>query len=157
MAGANHPKARQYATLLSGVKRFEELEGKIEALATPNERGAAFEVFAEAYLATTRKMQAKSVWSDTSVPIKLAKKFRLPFPEKGADGLFETVSGEYHAYQVKFRTNRPSLTWGELSTFVGITDHLDHRLQRKRRLPIRRYHRLQRSRRLKYVLAQGIP
>ena len=73
-------------------------------------------------------MQAKSVWSDTSIPIKLAKQFNLPFPEKGADGLFETVSGEHHAYQVKFRSDWPSLTWGELSTFVGITDHLVNRL-----------------------------
>ncbi len=66
MAGPNHPKARQYAKLFGDIKRFEDLEGKIEALPTANERGEAFEVFAEAYLATTRKMQAKSVWSDTS-------------------------------------------------------------------------------------------
>jgi hypothetical protein len=111
MAVPTHPKAQQYIKLFRAVRHFEDLERRIVALPTPNERGAAFEVFADGYLATTRKMQAKSVWSDTSIPIKLAKQFNLPFPEKGVDGLFETVSGAHHTYQVQFRSDRPSPVW----------------------------------------------
>ena len=38
------------------------------------------------------------------------------------DGIFRTLLGHLSAYQVKFRTNRPSLTWRELSTFIGLAD-----------------------------------
>jgi len=41
---------------------FSELESCISELKTPKERGDAFEVFAEAYCATTRKVQASEVY-----------------------------------------------------------------------------------------------
>jgi len=37
--------------------------------------------------------------------------------DMGADGVIETPLGQYDAYQVKFRSGRPNLTWDELSTF----------------------------------------
>jgi predicted helicase len=44
------------------------------------------------------------------------------------DGIFETQLGEYHAYQAKFRTGRLSLTWDELSTFIGLADRVEQRV-----------------------------
>jgi predicted helicase len=45
-----------------------------------------------------------------------------------ADGVYSTLSGQYNAYQSKFRTRRPSLTWQELSTFMGLTDQVGERV-----------------------------
>ena len=55
-------------------------------------------------------------------------RFALAQREVGVDGVFETHLGDYHAYQAKFRTDRPSLTWDELSTFMGLTDQIAERV-----------------------------
>ena len=51
MTSPTHPKATPYlrSGLFDGLKSFRELEARISALATVQERGDAFEVFAEAY------------------------------------------------------------------------------------------------------------
>jgi hypothetical protein len=51
------------AGLFHGVTSFRQLERRIEALPTEGERGAAFEVFAEAYFATQPIEKAKHVWT----------------------------------------------------------------------------------------------
>ena len=114
--------------LFDGLTSFRELEGRISALATKGERGDAFEVFAEAYLATLAVNKAKHVWPGASVPPSLRKRLALTIGDNGVDGIFETPLGEYHAYQSKFRTGRPSLTWNELSTFIGLADRVEQRV-----------------------------
>src|SRR5881275_1940700 len=114
--------------IFDGLRSFRELEARISALATRKERGDAFEVFAEAYLATVAVEKAKQVWPGASVPHSLRKRLALTIGDKGVDGVFETQLGEYHAYQAKFRTGRPSLTWDELSTFIGLADRLEQRV-----------------------------
>src|SRR5438552_992535 len=125
-----HSKTRRYFQrgLFDGLTSFRELEGRISGLATKGERGDAFEVFAEAYLATVAVEKAKHVWSGASVPHSLRKRLALTIGDKGVDGIFETQLGEHHAYQAKFRTGRPSLTWDELSTFIGLADRVDQRV-----------------------------
>jgi predicted helicase len=54
--------------------------------------------------------------------VEILKALKLPSRDLGADGVFRTWSGALNAYQVKFRTGRPSLTWEELATFMGLTD-----------------------------------
>ena len=105
-----------------------ELEARVSGLGTKQQRGDVFEVFVEAYLATLAIERAKNVWPGARVPHSLQKQLALPGADKGVDGVFETQLGEYHAYQVKFRTGRPSLTWDELSTFIGLADRVDQRL-----------------------------
>ena len=46
----------------------------------------------------------------------------------GGDGVMETVTGEFHAYQVKFRAGREPLNWAELSTFMGLADQVQQRV-----------------------------
>lgn len=46
----------------------------------------------------------------------------------GVDGLYQTGAGELCAYQVKYRSRRPALTWEELSTFMGLTDQVSQRV-----------------------------
>src|SRR6266513_1858171 len=125
-----HPKTRTYFQrgLFDGLTSFRELEGRISGLATKGERGDAFEIFAEAYLATIAVEKAKRVWPGASVPRSLRKRLALTIGDKGVDGIFETQLGEYHAYQAKFRTCRPSLTWDELSTFIGLADRVGQRV-----------------------------
>ena len=106
--------------IFDGLKSFRELETRISALPTAQERGAAFEVFAEAYLAVLAVEKAQAVWPGSRIPPTLRKRLALRTADMGVDGIIETQLGEVHAYQAKFRTGRPSLNWTELSTFIGI-------------------------------------
>lgn len=130
MSSPTHLRRHSYMQcgIFDGLKSFCELEARISALATKQERGDVFEVFVEAYLATLAVEKAKQVWPGARVPSSLRKRLALPSADKGVDGVFETQLGEYHAYQAKFRTGRPSLTWDELSTFIGLADRVAQRL-----------------------------
>ena len=124
MATARHPKATFFVQrqLFSGLTSFAELEQKIAALPDEQSRGAAFEVFAEAYLATQRKHDAETVWPLASVPSEVLRDLQLAMQDYGVDGVLKTRLGKFSAYQVKFRSGRPALTWRELSTFMGLAD-----------------------------------
>ena len=130
MTAPLHGKAAEFRRigLFSGVQHFSELERRIEALADEKQKGDAFEVFAEAYLATQRVGMAKYVWPDKAIPPSLRKRLRLSARDVGADGVIKTVSGKCRAYQVKFRSGRAPLTWSDTATFFGVTDHCDDRL-----------------------------
>jgi predicted helicase len=115
--------------LFDNINSFSELERRISDLdVTETERGDAFEVFTEALFATQKKYQAKNVWPDKSIPPQIAKKLLLPSKDMGVDGVFEDLSGNLTAYQVKFRSYRPVLLWGELGTFFGLSEKADHRM-----------------------------
>jgi len=124
MPKARHPKATSFVrqNLFADVTDFAELETRIAALPDEHSRGGAFEVFAEAYLATQRKHDAANVWPLTAVPTQILQTLGLATKDYGVDGVFKTLLGNFNAYQVKFRTNRPALTWRELSTFMGLAD-----------------------------------
>jgi superfamily II DNA or RNA helicase len=116
-------------SLFDGLNSFADIEAKISALPGNKERGDAFEIFAEAYLATQKIAQAKEVWPFEAVPLDQRKTLSLDTGrDMGVDGTYLTIDGELRAYQVKFRSNRPSLTWDELSTFMGLTDQVSQRV-----------------------------
>lgn len=119
-----HPKAREFAKsgLFAGVKSFADLEKRIAAIPENKGKGDAFEVFAEAYLATQRKHEIAQAWPLDAVPLDLLKKLKLPLKDYGVDGVTSTTLGGHQVYQVKFRSGRPPLTWEELSTFMGLSD-----------------------------------
>ena len=91
-----HGKAAEFRTLglFSGIKSFSELERRIETLTDEKQKGDAFEVFAEAYLATQRVEMAKHVWTDKAIPPSLRKRLKLSARDVGADGVIETVAGK---------------------------------------------------------------
>lgn len=124
---ARHRSAPHYraSRLFSGLTSFAELEQRIADLPTVQERGASFEVFAEAYLATQKVNQASTVWPHDAVPVSIANSLKLPPKDMGVDGVYRTLGGGYAAYQVKFRTGRKSQTWSELSKFIGLADRAD--------------------------------
>jgi hypothetical protein len=93
MATARHPKATFFVQrhLFSGLTSFAELESKIAALPDEQSRGAAFEVFAEAYLATQRKYDAAQVWPHGSVPLDILKNLGFTQQDQGVDGVLQTL------------------------------------------------------------------
>ncbi|MBM4311145.1 MAG: hypothetical protein FJ119_09410 [Deltaproteobacteria bacterium] len=131
ISAPKHLKAGAFVKqpLFNKLQSFQELESRIAALPTTKDRGDAFEVFAEAYLATQPIVQAQDVWPFDAIPLPIKQKYLLDTgTDMGVDGVFETRSGQFSAYQVKFRTSRPALTWTELSTFMGLTDYLAERV-----------------------------
>ena len=116
-------------SLFDGIHSFADIETRISALPSTKEIGDAFEIFAEAYLATQKITQAQQVWPFEAIPLDQRKMLALDTGrDMGVDGTYLTVDGELRAYQVKFRSNRPSLTWDELSTFMGLTDQVSQRV-----------------------------
>ena len=115
--------------LFSNVNNFDELETRIANLPNEDERGAAFEVFAEAYLNTQSINQANEVWPEKQLPHSLRNQLGIP-SDAGVDGIFKTHSGFYNSYQVKFRTGRPALTWNSdgLGNFLGQSDRVNKRI-----------------------------
>ena len=88
-----------------------------------------FEVFAEAYFKTQSLAQADEIWPDSALPQGIRNELGLPPMDMGIDGVFKTYDDKYHAYQVKYRTNRLGLSWEELSTFMGLSDQSDKRVR----------------------------
>jgi superfamily II DNA or RNA helicase len=125
-----HPKASLHLILFQGVQNFRELERRICALPDTEQRGAAMEVLAEAYLSVPclASINAKKVWTEQEIPYSVKQKLFLSRRDKGVDGVLETQTGEYHAYQVKFRSDRSPLSWTEISTFVGMADYTTGKL-----------------------------
>lgn len=115
--------------LFASLNAFAELEARISALDTNKERGDAFEIFAEAYLATQKIALAREVWPFEAIPLNQRRRLSLDTGrDMGVDGIYETTDGELRAYQVKFRSRRLALTWEELSTFMGLTDQVAQRV-----------------------------
>src|SRR5438046_7660995 len=110
-----HPKTRSYFQrgLFDGLTSFRELERRMSGLATKGERGNAFEVFAEAYLATVAVEKAKHIWPGASVPHSLRKRLALTIGDKGVDGILETQLSDYHAYHAKLGPSVLALPWND--------------------------------------------
>jgi predicted helicase len=125
-----HEHAFKYArsSIFSGLASFKELERRIELLPTEMERGAAFEVFVEAYLNVSEMAQTEEVWVVGKVPAEIRDQLNLPSRDYGYDGVFRTKVGELVAYQAKFRSKRAALSYAELSTFFGISESADARI-----------------------------
>jgi len=119
-----HPKAKEFAKsgLFAGLRSFEDLEKRIAAIPENKMKGDAFEVFAEAYLATQRKHDTHQVWPRSATPLDVLGKLGLGEMDYGVDGVLQTLLGDLSAYQVKFRAGREPMTWRELSTFMGLAD-----------------------------------
>jgi predicted helicase len=115
--------------LLIDVTKFSQFEKRISKLPTDKEKGDALEVFAEAWLSLDPVLKAEEVWPFEQIPSKVKHKLGLDTKkDMGVDGLFRTADGESIAYQVKFRTGRPTLTWREMSTFTGLAGKTDRKL-----------------------------
>ena len=115
--------------IFDSLNSFAEFESRVSALPGNKERGDAFEILAEAYFATQKIALAREVWPFEAIPLEQRRALSLDTGrDMGVDGTYLTTDGELRAYQVKFRSNRPALTWDELSTFMGLTDQVSQRV-----------------------------
>jgi hypothetical protein len=90
VARPRHPDAVKFLKtgLFDDLDSFSTLEKRVSELPTPQDRGMAFEMFAEGYFSTSRQAQARHVWPSNAVPTAVKKKLGLPTPE-----IHRTVSG----------------------------------------------------------------
>jgi superfamily II DNA or RNA helicase len=130
VASPKHPKAGWFRRqgLLDQVANFTALEDRIGRLPTERERGDAFEVFAEAYLAAQPIHQVSEIWPLPAAPPSLRQRVGLARRDMGVDGLFKALDGQISAYQVKFRSTRSTLPWKSLGTFMGLSDRVTQRV-----------------------------
>ena len=105
-----------------GIKSFKEFEARTGKLADTVEMGDALEILVEAYLHLDKVLNAKDVWVVGSIPLNIRKALNLPNDSKGIDGVYEDQAGNYIPYQVKYRTDKDTLPFGEISAFLGITE-----------------------------------
>ena len=108
---------------VDGFARLESwlTEGLRAARLNTKEAGDLFEVFAEALLRTYPVVGAKDVWPSGRIPVGIQDRLRIGSADRGIDGAYITNDDELGAYQVKFRSSDQTLSWRELSTFVGLS------------------------------------
>ena len=87
MPSALHPKAASFVrqNLFSGIEKFSEFEVRVASLPDEKSRGDAFEVFAEAYLATQRKYDTTHVWPLSAAPTETLQTLALRSQDCGVD------------------------------------------------------------------------
>ncbi|MBF0135554.1 MAG: helicase associated domain-containing protein [Magnetococcales bacterium] len=108
-----HPRAREFIQkgLFNDLTAFSQLEDRISVLVDPWAQQAAFEVFAEAYLATRRLVLVKEI--QPRLPVE-------PGPP-GPDGCIDTPWGDRVGYRVIFRADRKPPQRKDLAFFLEET------------------------------------
>ncbi len=121
---SKHKEAQTFLRkgFFEGLKSFREFEARTEKLANTKEVGDALEILVEAHLHLDQVLKAKNVWVVGDIPLKIRKSLNLPADSKGIDGVYEDASGHIIPYQVKYRTDKETLPYGEVSSFLGITE-----------------------------------
>jgi superfamily II DNA or RNA helicase len=106
---------------------FEAFEARINKIPEEKDRGDAFEIFVEGYLATQAINQCVKHWVVGDIPLSLRDRYNLPNDPTGIDGIYETHDGSHVAYQVKYR-QKDQLTFAEVAPFLGITERFSDRV-----------------------------
>ncbi len=105
-----------------GLKSFPEFEARTETLNNTKEVGDAFEILVEAYLHLDPVLRAKEVWLVGNVPLSIRSRLNLPADSKGIDGVYQDAAGNLIPYQAKYRTDKDTLSYTEVSSFLGVTE-----------------------------------
>ena len=105
-----------------GLKSFRDFETRTENLDNTKEVGDVFEILVEAYLHLNPVLQVKDVWLVGDVPLKIRTCLNLPADAKGIDGIYEDAAGNLIPYQAKYRTDKDTLSYTEVSSFLGVTE-----------------------------------
>jgi len=108
-----------------GIKSFHDFETRTDELcANSTEVGDTLEILVEAYLSLKLNpvLWAKDVWLVGDVPLKIRTELNLPSGTKGIDGVYLDPEGNLVPYQVKYRTDKETLPYGEVSSFLGLTE-----------------------------------
>ena len=114
--------------IFNDLSHFSQWEARAAALPTAEEQQALFAVFAEAFLAIRPLPQATDIWPEGLIPAEARRRYALPEQIVGAEGIFRTLSGEIHPYQLLFRPpihgQRPSLSRKDIAGFLTLADRV---------------------------------
>src|SRR6476661_2317655 len=126
---ALHPKAPYCIRqgIFHDLRSFEVFENRVNQIIEEKDRGDAFEIFIEGYLATQTITQCVRHWVVGDIPLSLRERYKLPRDPTGIDGIYEVHDGSKVAYQVKYRQNH-RLTFSEVAEFLGITEQFSDRV-----------------------------
>ena len=124
-----HKKASYWINkgVFDGLITFSQLSERINKLRAGKDRGDVFEIFIEAYLETQLINQCVEHWVVGNMPKWLLENFNLPLNDTGIDGVYKTFSGEFVAYQVKYRRSQ-TLSFREVATFLSISDEFEEKV-----------------------------
>jgi predicted helicase len=124
-----HPKAPYWIRqgIFDDLRSFDVFENRVNKIIEEKDRGDAFEIFIEGYLATQPITQRVRHWVVGNIPLDLRERFKLPKDGTGIDGIYETHDGSNVAYQVKYR-QKQQLTFAEVAPFLGITEQFSDRV-----------------------------
>jgi predicted helicase len=123
-------KTTSLIKLVEDASSWADLESRIIALPSEQERGEAFEEFCELFFILDPLFQFRDVYRQKEIPLSLRQSLGYPgIQDIGIDGLCVTSDDKLFAYQAKFRSNRSNtLTLRELSTFFTVSDRADWRI-----------------------------
>lgn len=121
--------------IFKNIESFKDLTERISSTKEFNNRGIQktkgdiFEIFTEALLNVDKRFQAKKVYPQGYVPIKILEKLNMHDEDYGYDGLYITHDDKYIIYQCKFRSDNEKINWqgkNGLSSFVGVSKKVDY-------------------------------
>jgi len=108
---------------IKNIKCFNKFDGMISKLSTNEEKGKFFEIFSKGYFTIIPSLKNiyKTVYLYDEIPFEIKDKLNLPSKDKGIDGILITNDDKYIALQVKYRSNKEIIPFGELATFPALT------------------------------------
>jgi predicted helicase len=129
MTAALHYKAAYWLRqgIFDNLRSFDIFEDRVNAIPEEKDRGDAFEIFIEGYLATQPIAQRIKHWIVGGIPLEMRERYKLPKDGTGIDGIYKTHDGSHVAYQVKYR-RKQQLTFAEVAPFLGITEQFSDRV-----------------------------
>lgn len=110
---------------------FSQFEKELEKLEGTTDKGNAFEVFSKDYLKLNMELfqlDPDKVYLRNEIPTEIKKKLKFELTDYGVDGVYVRLDGKIVAFQAKFRSNRISPSFRELSTFWTESEYADMRL-----------------------------
>ena len=121
---SKHKEAHDFirSGFFEGLNSFSDFESRTERLANSKQVGDAFEIFVEGYLHVSAVLGAKEVWLVGDVPLSIRTRLNLPADSKGIDGVYQDAAGNLIPYQAKYRTDKNTLSYTEVSSFLGVTE-----------------------------------
>ena len=107
---------------------WEDLEKQIAKIEDNKEKGDVFEEFTYAYFRLNKDIyEISDVYMSKDIPQNIIERLKLENTDHGVDGVLVTDDDKLIAYQVKFRSDRSSPSYKELSTFWTESEYADYR------------------------------
>ena len=105
---------------------WDQLEAQINALPTTKQKGDAFEQFMYCFIKIfSVRFDTKDVYLTKDAPENLLSKYDITRSDAGVDGILVTNSGKVIALQAKFRDQRKTPSYDELTKFWNEARHCD--------------------------------